>query len=119
MWIVDPSRSVTSTSSWAGNVASPRAREAWVSPGPHEAGLVGPLTAALRLPEAPPEPTGGAPTKPAGWGAPGERCLARLIAAWSSRWWRAPPPSPLQCSAPPRSWTKLQPWQGLELAKHR
>src|SRR5579883_1644493 len=48
------------------------------------------LTAALRFTKAPTEPTGGVPTKPAWWGAPGEY-LARLIAAFSSRWWRAPP----------------------------
>src|SRR5579875_1858495 len=47
------------------------------------------LTAALRFTKAPTEPTGGVPTKPAWWGAPGEY-LARLIAAFSSRWWRAP-----------------------------
>ncbi len=43
------------------------------------------LTAALRFTKAPTEPTGGAPTKLALWGAPGERYLARLMAALSSR----------------------------------
>src|SRR5579883_2721396 len=76
------------------------------------------LTTALRFTKAPTEPTGGAPTKPAWWGAPGEY-LARLIAAFSSRWWRAPPPSHVQCSAQPRSWIEPHRWHVFELGKYR
>src|SRR5579875_2461703 len=100
------------------HASPPRAREARVSPGPHEAGLVGPPDRGSAPPGGSNRAHGRGPIKPAWWGAPG-RYLARLLAAWSSRWWRTPPPSPLQCSAHPRSWTKPQPWQVLELAKHR